>query len=75
MIVEIGDTLVNTDNICSIDKIFKSYSLSRPTKEYDVFWLQISFVNGKIKDISFTDKQSLEVAYQTLKFVETVIKK
>lgn len=62
MIVEIGDTLVNTDNICSVRKVNDKQ-------------LSIEFIGSAWSIVDFADKQELEVAYQTLKFVETVIKK
>lgn len=66
MLIEINDILVNTSNICTV----KRYNALSTDKTE----LIIAFVNGKSEVINFKTIEDLQVAYQTLKLCETVVK-
>ena len=76
MIIEINNTLVNTDNICSVKRYYAiTDRRGNPIMNYLSPRLYITFLNGKSETIIFNNVEDLEAGYQTLKFCETVINK
>ncbi|WP_094570759.1 hypothetical protein [Mucilaginibacter xinganensis] len=63
MMIEINDTLVNIDNVCSAKRF--------PNEKM----LLVKFRDGLSEEIKFKNRDELEVGYQTLRLCETVIHK
>lgn len=71
MIVEINDTLVNIDNVCTSKRC---YQTDDDTDKL-IPSLLITFVGGKSEFISFKSVEDMNVGYQTLRLFETVTNK
>lgn len=71
MIVEINDTLVNIDNICTAKRCFQDTDNPGRLKPC----IYITFLNGKTESIEFKNDHDMQVGYQTLRLFETTISK
>lgn len=71
MIVEINDTLININNVCSAKKCYQTTDEPGRLKPS----LHISFINGKTEIIQFKNNEDMQVGYHTIRLFETVINK
>lgn len=72
MIIEINNTLVNTDNICSARKYLETTDTN--FRIIQCYLLYIEHTGGKSTSIYFDSIDGLNVGYLTLKLCETVAK-
>lgn len=75
MIVEINDTLVNIDNICTAKRYYQITKTPGQPEMKDYPRIYITFLNGKSETIDFANVEDMEVGYHTLRLTETVIKR
>lgn len=71
MIIEINDTLVNTDNICSARRYPQTSDRNGIIIKCHLY---IEYIGGQNISIGFDSIDDLNVGYLTLKLCETVIK-
>lgn len=71
MIIEINDTLINIDNMCSAKKVYQDTDNPGQLKPC----LYITFLNGKTESIEFKNNEDMQVGYHTIRLFETVTNK
>lgn len=75
MIVEINDTLVNVDNICTVKMHYKITKTPGEPEMKDFPRIFITFLNGKTETITFENAEDMHVGYETMRLFETTINK